>query len=71
MTYTESNRTFVKSILKPYFREAGIVVQEDNLERIVDGIIKSDNLKDLKTTNGHDMILQTGLNLLKQVKEEK
>ncbi|TDT46003.1 hypothetical protein [Fonticella tunisiensis] len=67
MTYTESNKSFVKSILQPYFREAGIKVEEDTLDRIVDEIIKNDNLSDFRASNGHDMILQSGLNLLKQM----
>lgn len=65
MTYTESNYSFIKSILEPYFREAGIVMGEVELRDIVLEISKNNNQSTVSSVNGHDYIIQKALEIIK------
>jgi hypothetical protein len=67
VTYTESNYSFVNSILKPYFLAAGITVDQNTFDEIVDRICNDDSYKNLTAENSHDYIAQKGLNLLKEL----
>jgi hypothetical protein len=67
VTYTESNYSFVSSILRPYFQAAGITVNEDTFDEIVERVCSDDSYKNLTAENSHDYITQKGLNFLREV----
>lgn len=71
MTYTESNESFVSSILKPFFRESGLNISAELFNDIVERICTDDNYTTLNMTNSHDYITQKGLNLLKEIQKDK
>lgn len=70
MTYTASNESFVSSILKPYFQEAGLNISDVLFNEIVKRICTEDSYEALNMTNSHDYITQRGLSLLKEVQGE-
>jgi hypothetical protein len=71
MTYTESNHSFVSSILRNYFREAGMDVPEDLLGKIAAKISDEDNAKkNFSAATEGDFITQKALSLLHQMQND-
>lgn len=67
MTYTESNESFVSSILKPYFKEAGLGVPDGLFNEIVKRICTDNDYTTLNMSNAHEYITQKGLSLLNEM----
>lgn len=70
MTYTESNESFVSSILKPYFKEAGLSIPDELFSQIVKKICTDNDYTTLNMSNAHEYITQKGLILLNEIHRE-
>lgn len=72
MTYTESNHSYVSSILRNYFREAGMDVPEDLFSKIVEKISDDDKAKKgFSATTEGDFITQKALSYLQQMQNNQ